>query len=251
MSCSLQNPFVTLLPFFSSKLTLLLADGGANTVVYLCEKAQIALESPVFFQFPNQTLTTATFINANRAKLTIANTDSTTAIMGAYAALDRCTLSNLIIDGARPALGWDPQGNALIEMGGSNTGQKIDNVKVYEPRGWSAMHLIEGDNNSCSDAVVTNNDIGPSGNSPTGAAQFNRRNKKRATEYAPGQWADGISLACPKSTVTGNTYGVFFSLRSFLSFRLFSSTILTLSLPPLVQYHRTLPRRFLSSSYCR
>jgi hypothetical protein len=70
------------------------------------------------------------------------------------------------------------------------------------------MHIIEGGGNSCSGAIVTNNDIGPSGNAPTGADQFNKRNmhsRKRAAEYTPGQWADGISLACRDSVVTGNS----------------------------------------------
>lgn len=29
-----------------------------------------------------------------------------------------------------------------MEMGGVNTGQIIDNVKAYEPRGWSCLHAI-------------------------------------------------------------------------------------------------------------
>ncbi|GAA5863685.1 hypothetical protein JCM8547_003692 [Rhodosporidiobolus lusitaniae] len=177
--------------------------GGAGTTVYLCPNADIKLEGPIFFSAANQTLTTNTLLDNQRAKLTIANTASTCAVFGAYAGLDRCTLSNVEIDGARPALGWDGNGLALIEMGGSNSGQTIKNVKVYEPRGWSAMHLLEGTDNSCSAAVVEDNDIGPSGNAPTGPAQFRRR--KRGTTYTPGQWADGISLACQGSTVTGNT----------------------------------------------
>jgi hypothetical protein len=120
-------------PPFSLLTFILHADGGANTIVYLCEKAKIDLESPIFFSAQNQTLTTATYLNDRRAKLTIANTESTTAVLGAYPGMDRCTLSNVIIDGARPALGWDPQGNALIEMGGSNVGQTIHNVKVCTP----------------------------------------------------------------------------------------------------------------------
>ncbi|KAL8276755.1 hypothetical protein RQP46_010864 [Phenoliferia psychrophenolica] len=49
---------------------------------------------------------------------------------------------------------------------------------------------------------ITNNDIGPSGHAPSGVNQFRRDN---TGTYAPGQWADGISLACQGSTVSGNT----------------------------------------------
>lgn len=66
-------------------------------------------------------------------------------------------------------------------MGGSNVGHFIDNVHAYgmlniftkretfsltalaslaEPRGWSAVHLIEGTDNSCLGATFTNNQIG-------------------------------------------------------------------------------------------
>jgi hypothetical protein len=56
---------------------------------------------------------------------------------------------------------------------------------------------------------ITNNQVGPSGWSPTMAdgAQFKKRalGNDEPEGLAPSQWADGISLACSKSTVTGNT----------------------------------------------
>ena len=79
--------------------------------------------------------------------------------------------------------------------------QTIDNSRIYEPRGWSAIHTIEGDKNSCSTSFVTNNQVGPAGHAPSGAAQFKRDS---TGTYAPGQWADGLSIACSNSTVTGN-----------------------------------------------
>ncbi|GAA6039224.1 hypothetical protein JCM8097_000478 [Rhodosporidiobolus ruineniae] len=180
--------------------------GGAGTTVYLCPGAKIDLEGPVFFYAANQTLTTlGAVLDSSRATLTVTDPGTTCAIYGATQGLDRVTLSNVIINGNRPALGWSSGGLALIEMGGSNTGQTIQNVKAYEPRGWSAMHLLEGTNNDCSGAIIKDNDIGPSGNSPTGPAQFRMARVKRDTTYSPGQWADGISLACKQSTVTGNT----------------------------------------------
>lgn len=48
--------------------------------------------------------------------------------------------------------------------------------------------------------VITGNEIGPSGHSPTNGKQF-----KRDDVYVPQQWADGISIACKGSRVQGNT----------------------------------------------
>ncbi|GAA6013182.1 hypothetical protein JCM10207_006197 [Rhodosporidiobolus poonsookiae] len=180
--------------------------GGAGTTVYLCPNANIKLETTIAFTAANQTLTTyGSVLGANRAKLTITDSGTSCAIYGNSAGMDKLTLSNVIIDGNRPNLGWTPNGLALIEMGGTTTGHTITGIKAYEPRGWSALHILEGNQNDCSGAVVTHNELGPSGNSPTGAAQFRMARVRRDTEYSPGQWADGISLACRDSTVTGNT----------------------------------------------
>lgn len=87
----------------------------------------------------------------------------------------------------------------------------IVNPDLYQP-------LTEGYKDSCSNQFITNNEIGPCGTSPNTAKQFRvvmtqlrefmatpkRLLRKRQTQ-APGQWADGISLACRNSTVTGNT----------------------------------------------
>ena len=56
-------------------------------------------------------------------------------------------------------------GGANIEFGGGSNGQIISYVSSRNPRGWSCMHVIEsGDNsNPCTNATVTNNDIGPCG----------------------------------------------------------------------------------------
>lgn len=95
-------------------------------------------------------------------------------------------MRNIQIDGNREGLGYLSGGAALMEMGGANTGQTIDNVKAYEPRGWSCLHgigewenlcfgvrlvrrltysfvLLEGTNLACRGMQITNNQIGPSG----------------------------------------------------------------------------------------
>ncbi|GAA5820937.1 hypothetical protein JCM11251_001884 [Rhodosporidiobolus azoricus] len=189
----------------ATTINSLLYYGGANTTVYLCSGAIINLESPVFFFAPDQTLTTYGALST-RAKLVVADPSFTCAIYAANAGLDRVVLSNVEINGNRPKYGWSSSGLALIEMGGNSVGQTIRNVKAYEPRGWSALHALEGSDNQCSGMKIQDNELGPAGNAPSGAAQFRMAKLKRGDAgYTPGQWADGISLACKESTVTGNT----------------------------------------------
>lgn len=54
--------------------------------------------------------------------------------------------------------------------------------------------------------VVKNNQIGPSGYAPNNGVQFKKRQTTDwSANVGPGEWADGISMACGASTVTGNT----------------------------------------------
>ncbi|BGP43556.1 hypothetical protein JCM10450v2_007729 [Rhodotorula kratochvilovae] len=185
--------------------------GGADTTVYLCPNANINLEGPIYMYGTNQTLTTYGLpLDSARATLTITDSDTTCALYIADAGNDGSTISNIIVNGNRPGLGVVSNGLALIEMGGNNANQVIKNVKAYEPRGWSALHVIEGYQNQCDGAVVRDNQVGPSGHAPSGAQQFSRRSGARRARrdtgsYPPGQWADGISVACKNSIVSGNT----------------------------------------------
>lgn len=54
--------------------------------------------------------------------------------------------------------------------------------------------MLEGTNNLCSGAFITNNVLGPSGQPP-----------QNPSNQFQGEWADGLSLGCQKTTVTGNT----------------------------------------------
>jgi parallel beta-helix repeat protein len=72
-------------------------------------------------------------------------------------------------------------------MGGQVSGQLVEHVRSFDPRGWTCMHIAEGALD-CRNATIRFNDIGPCGHD------------------APyGSWADGISMACTQSTVEGNT----------------------------------------------
>lgn len=67
---------------------------------------------------------------------------------------------------------------------------------------------MEGYNNACNSLTITNSFFGPSGNSPTVGNQEKRDTLSTANAtnvHTHNQWADGISLACQSSFVSGNT----------------------------------------------
>ncbi|MFQ5523462.1 MAG: hypothetical protein ACE5F5_07775, partial [Acidimicrobiia bacterium] len=97
---------------------------------------------------------------------------------------DNVALRSVIVDG-NAQLGRGPYG-ALIEWGGAASGHVVEDVKAYEPRGWSVLYLGEGDDRKCTEAVARRNELGPAGHHVFGMA-------------------DGISLACPNSIVESNT----------------------------------------------
>jgi hypothetical protein len=90
-------------------------------------------------------------------------------------------------------------GGANIEIGGTSNGQVVEYVNSRNPRGWSCLHVTEGGITSdfCTNATVSNNDIGPCGQSGTNSA-------------GDGLWADGISFACTDSLVEGNDVSLIF-----------------------------------------
>lgn len=159
---------------------------GPGSAAILCQGAVFELTAPVVINAEGQQIYTRGLpTDERRAILRIVSPDLSTAIiMRDY---DNAMLSHLIVDGNRPALGHRG-GDALIYAGGSSSGQAIRNLKIIEPRSWSALHLIQGHPSPappCSNALVENNEIGPAGSSNE-------------------TWADGISLACTNSTLRNN-----------------------------------------------
>ncbi|GAA6034931.1 hypothetical protein JCM8097_009371 [Rhodosporidiobolus ruineniae] len=178
--------------------------GGEGTTVELCPGANIKLTNAVFFSAANQVLTTqGNPTDDTRATLTVTGSDQSCAIYGACIGCDNISIQNIQVDGNREGMGIYPGGIGLVEIGGTNSvGHTVKDCHIFEPRGWSALHIAEGEALSCKGAQILNNQVGPSGHSPTNGYQFRKRDD---TVYAPGQWADGISLSCASSTVTGNT----------------------------------------------
>ena len=163
-----------------------LRGGGSEAV--LCPGAVFVLQAPVVFTAPYQRLYTEGLpTDAARAVLRVGDPSQATAIIGQQSGID---IESVEVDGGRPALGRLAQGAALIEIGGNATDQTVKNIWSHDPRGWSALHVIEGNVvagvPACQRATIMGNQIGPAG-------------------MPAGQWADGISLACGNSVVSGNT----------------------------------------------
>ncbi|KAH9808898.1 hypothetical protein DFH28DRAFT_992796 [Melampsora americana] len=145
-------------------------------------------------------------VGNQRAILTVGSKDISTAVESC----NKCHyvyLGHVQINGNRPKLGMQHArdgGAGLVEFGGNAIGQTIDSIRAYEPRGWCVLHGREGTTNvdhpSCVSMTIRNNEIGPSGNSPTTLTEPSASTK----DYTDGEWADGISLACTQSHVYGN-----------------------------------------------
>jgi parallel beta-helix repeat protein len=183
---SVPSPTATAEPCIPSgsqvQINAVLTGPGSEAV--LCPGAVFELTAPVTFTAADQKIYTQGLpSDARRATLRLASPEVTSAVI--MRDINHASLSHVIVDGNRPALG--PRGgDALIYAGGFSNGQIIRFVRVMEPRSWSALHLIEGSpDQPCRNALVENNEIGPAG-------------------YSDTTWADGISLACTDTTVRNN-----------------------------------------------
>ena len=155
-------------------------------VAVLCPGAVFDLISPVVVSAARQSIYTQGFPRDDtRATLRIATPDLTTAVL--MRDQNEAVLSSVIIDGGRTSLGPLP-GWPLIYAGGYSDGQVIRDNKIMNTRSWTSLLLLEGqpDGQPCQNALVEGNEIGPAGTSVT------------------DDWADGISLACTRSTVRAN-----------------------------------------------
>ena len=160
---------------------------ATGSAAVLCKNSTFLLKAPVVFTAPQQQLyTQGRPRTAGRAILRVTGANQTAAILANQSGAD---IESIEVDGNRPGLGL-LAGSALIEMGGTVSGQVVKNVRSHDPRGWSAMHIAEGSITNgvpgCQGATIKGNQIGPSG-------------------MPDGHWADGISLACGTSVVSNNT----------------------------------------------
>ncbi|HZR54487.1 MAG TPA: hypothetical protein VFB06_33935 [Streptosporangiaceae bacterium] len=163
---------------------------GTGAQAVLCPGAVFTVAHTVRFTAPGQEIYTQGLPDdASRAVLRITSSDLTTAVSG----LDQpdSAVKSIQVDGNMPALG-QLSGGALVEMGGSGTGQVVQDIAAYNTRSWSTLHLFEGvvsgNVPQCQGAQILDNTIGPAG-----------------TASPAGNLADGISLGCGHSLVQGNT----------------------------------------------
>ncbi len=156
---------------------------GVGSKAVLCPDAVFELSETIHFTADSQEIYTEGFpTDSTRAFLRVAHKDVVTAIEPQN--WSYLKLSHVIIDGNRPEFGTGM--GALIEWSSAGTGNVVEWVKAYEPRGWSVMYSGEGDDHQCDGAVIRYNEFGPAGRA----------------EYGLG---DGISLACRNSIVEHNT----------------------------------------------
>ena len=178
------RPAVTCLAS-GDETTINSALSGPTGIAALCPGAVFDLRGPVVFTRDGQQLYTAGFpTGSTRATLRVASPSLVTALM--LRGRNRAVLSHVIVDGNRTQLGPAPGGEALIMMGGVASGQRVEYVRAFEPRGWTCLHAWEGDGLACTNATIAHNEFGPAG-------------------QPNGEWADGISLACRNSQVHHNT----------------------------------------------
>ncbi|WVR06336.1 hypothetical protein IAU60_003367 [Kwoniella sp. DSM 27419] len=174
--------------------------GGRETTVTLCAGSVHRLNSSIVFTSERQTLTTENDEKGwNRAMLIVEGEQLAVAIRADCPSCSYATVKSVIVDGNRPQLLRIPKGDALIELGNAEH-QTVRDCKLYEPRGWSALHFREGDRKQCRYGKIIHNEIGPAGEEWDD--EYDGTDEKDAPYGNPR--ADGISLACKDSIVEGN-----------------------------------------------
>ncbi|WWC70769.1 uncharacterized protein I206_104720 [Kwoniella pini CBS 10737] len=174
--------------------------GGQGTTVTLCSGSVHRLNSSILFTAEKQILTTENDEKGlNRALLIVEGVDQAAAIRADCQQCSHAIIKSLIIDGNRPQLLRIPKGDALIEIGNAEY-QIVKDCRLYEPRGWSALHFREGDRKQCRYGKVINNEIGPCGEEWDD--DYDGENELEPPFGNPR--SDGISLACKDSIVERN-----------------------------------------------
>lgn len=152
--------------------------------VELCPSAEFIIKNPIVLGKTGQRLSTLSTDDTSwrPARIIVDGVDQSTAI---FSRASGVRIENLYVDGMRRKLGRIARGGALIELGGDkSTSVQVRNVRALDPRGWSTIHLFEGDK-TCTGALIEKNHVGPAGG-------------------PNGEWADGLSIACANSVVRQN-----------------------------------------------
>ncbi|WWD16778.1 hypothetical protein CI109_101210 [Kwoniella shandongensis] len=180
-------------------------DGGPGTKVLLCPNKLYRLSGSIIFTAADQELATYGYpTGSERAVLRVEGKHIATAIQGDCRRCARVSIKSLVVDGNRKKLGrmQDSElATGLVVLGG-NEGQSVKNSWLKNPRGFTAVHVREGDKLSCAGAVIEKNEIGPVGE------EYDPQKDGDDPEMSPlgRPLADGVSIACRDSFVRDNTF---------------------------------------------
>ncbi|TYJ53532.1 hypothetical protein B9479_005801 [Cryptococcus floricola] len=180
-------------------------DGGPGAKVLLCPNRLYRLSGPIVFTAADQELATYGYpTGSERAVLRVEGRDSATAIQGDCRRCARVSVKNVVVDGNRKKLGRMKDvglATGLVVLGG-NEGQSVQESWIKHPRGFTAIHIREGDKLQCTGAVIEKNEIGPVGE------EFDPEKDGDDPEMSPlgRPLADGVSIACRDSFVRDNTF---------------------------------------------
>lgn len=188
----------------SQTINQLFIDGGPGTKVLLCPLKTYRLTGTIVFTAADQELATYGYPSGSeRAKLIVNAPEIATAIQGDCRRCARISIRSLSIDGNRGKLGRmiDYEASGLIVIGG-NEGQSITHCAIRDPRGFTAIHVREGDKLSCSKALLEKNEIGPVGD------EYIPEVDGDDPETSPlgRPLADGLTIACRDSIVRDNHF---------------------------------------------
>ena len=179
-------------------------DGGPGTKVLLCPSKTYRLTGTIVFTAADQELATYGYPTGSERATLLINGEFGTAIQGDCRRCARISITNLIIDGSRNKLGRQidsTQSTGLVVIGG-NEGQTVKSCWIRDPRGFTAIHVREGDKLQCKAAVIEKNEIGPVGE------EYDPDVDGDDPEVSPlgRPLADGVSIACRDSYVRDNVF---------------------------------------------
>ncbi|CAK9786267.1 hypothetical protein CC85DRAFT_319115 [Cutaneotrichosporon oleaginosum] len=178
-------------------LQQLLIRGGSGYVLRLCPGQVYTLDKPLLFNNTRQEISTAGYpTGAARATLVVGGDPAVNvnAIRGNRKGMDGCAIRHVQCDGNRRDGRRVPRTAGIIEMGGPTSGQVVEHVHSFDPRGWTCLHTSEGPDLNCRGMRVAHNQLGPAGFDDIMAA---------ARPEMAG-WSDGLSHACSNSLVENN-----------------------------------------------
>lgn len=185
-------------------INALFVSGGPGTKVHLCPGKVYRLSGSIIFTAADQELATAGYPTDSSRAVLRAQGHAITAIQGDCRRCKGVSIRSVVVDGNRKKLGRsrpDEDSTGLVVLGG-NEGQTIRDTVLKDPRGYTALHVREGDKLQCKGASILNNVIGPVGE------EYDEEKDGEDPEQSPlgRPLASGLSLACRDSIVRDNTF---------------------------------------------